>query len=782
VKIRSRAQACSAGAAALALMVGLVGAAGAGVAVADTEPVAGALPAPTGLTPDDSTSSVPRPVLKSVTLDWAPVSGATGYRVQVGVDGSWSDDPTLTEDVVSSRFTLPVWLPHASYVWRVAALKAGKLGKWSSETGQPQSEAQFTRGWRVAPVPNAVAVPFEQARPTYSWSPVVGASGYQLQIDDDPWFDSQTTAAPDTSPAPGSNNQASDHRLSNCFTNRTRVTPAQDRVGAASSIGECNFKSFAPGQTVYWRVRALDSYVGTASEVNTTPVAAGGVSQLPPATDDEQTDVTSPCPTPVEPVDGDPTPDCAPASASEYGGWSTVSQFAYTGSDVAGAYDPNALVRTTTLDTEPDGLCDVVNAGAADAEKAVCSDFPSISWDPAPGATRYRVYVGLDDQFDNIQAIVESSGNQWTAARSWRDSSPALSYYYAVQACTAAQCGAVTSTPPSFRKVTPRLTAGARPPVTGEFQLGWSSYLSKLAAASGQAATQDAHAYHVQVASADHPGFDVLVDDVLVDETSYFPTATSYGDGAFLWRVQAVDSSGNKLPFSLSQAFTRDTSGPQVVSVSPSAKVAPKAPLRVTFSEPVQGVTSSTLTAVRKGGAVAPATVSLAADRRSATLTPTQALLPGATYTVKLASSVSDAAGNAALGAGRSITVNPLVDDGSAAMTYSGGWSRLAASNAVGGTFRQAGTAGRTATLAFSGSKVTVRGCLSPSGGLVRIAVGGVSKQVSTYRSYSGCGVTFATLTGFGSGPHTLKMTVIGRHVAASKGNVVGFDAVTVTP
>ncbi|MGB8649503.1 MAG: hypothetical protein WCD35_02455, partial [Mycobacteriales bacterium] len=104
-------------------------------ALGSTEPVAAPLAAPGGLSPDDSNAPYPHAVRQTVRLDWAPVSGATGYRVQVGRDATWSDDPVLSVDVVSSELTLPVSLPNASYVWRVAAEQGSSLGHWSSETG-----------------------------------------------------------------------------------------------------------------------------------------------------------------------------------------------------------------------------------------------------------------------------------------------------------------------------------------------------------------------------------------------------------------------------------------------------------------------------------------------------------------------------------------------------------------------------------------------------------------------------------------------------------------------
>ena len=138
-----------------------------------------------------------------------------------------------------------------------------------------------------------------------------------------------------------------------------------------------------------------------------------------------------------------------------------------------------------------------------------------------------------------------------------------------VQACDNNGCGSA-GVPVAFRKASPRsVITSAAPAVNGEFTLAWQSYAAALAAASGQAESQDAYAYHLQVAEADHPSYDVTGDNQLLDQTSYMPQVV-YPDGAFVWRVQAVDSAGHMLPWSASQAFTRDATAPRAISVSPS--------------------------------------------------------------------------------------------------------------------------------------------------------------------------------------------------------------------
>jgi hypothetical protein len=731
-------------------------------ALAFTEPVSAPLSAPTGLTPDDSAAAYPHAIRKTVKLDWAPVSGASGYRVEVGRDSTWSDDPVFTQDVASSELTLPVSLPHASYVWRVAALKGTTLGHWSSEEGQAHSEAEFTRGWTDVPGQIAPTTSVFGYFPEFSWTPVDGASAYEVQVSDTNY---NTPAPVQTDPtqyvAPG--------KVDTCFTARTRVTFFTEHVQhGEANAGPCSSTLLGDGSARWWRVRALDNFVEAAKDVTTSP-GAGGISQNPPKTADK------PDPTVGSDCQGDTGGTCTPTNPAEFGSWSDWTGFSvglFTPTNV----DLQTPVPTATVAQDPDNACTVV-ASTDPGEHAVCRDFPTVTWDPVSGAAFYRVTVALDAAMSNVQRIVDTSGLSWTPTDSWADSTPGTSYYYTVQACQPDACGFVTTTPPSFKKVTPRPTLGTKPGVTGDVTLSWNSCAAILAAASGQDESQDAFAYHVQVAKAANPSYDATVLDTKVDQT-YLTLTDALSDGDYVWRVQVVDTSGHKLPWSYSQAFTRDATPPKVVSVSPSSRVATKQSLKVVFSETVTGLNSATVTAVN-GATTAPTTLSVGGDGRSATLVPTKPFVPGASYVIHVASSVKDLSNNVAVAVGPGFTVNPIVDDKNAAVTFSAGWTRLASSNAYGGTFVQSATAGRYLTMPFSGPAVAVVGCLGPNSGYADISVGSVKKRVSLYRSYSGCGVKLASLTGLGSGTHTVKVVVVGAHTAKSKGNNVGIDFLT---
>ena len=749
--------------------------------------------------------------LKEVVLDWAPVAGASSYVVEVDTDGEWSDDPTLSLTTVATRITLPTSLPHASYVWRVAAIGKGGQSRWSAN-------GTFTRGWSerarpLTPVGTPSPVP---GVVTFSWSPVPTASEYQLQVSNSPYFDA------------GFATQA-DVKTESCFTTRTSITPFNSQTeGRNDGAGDCLFTLLGTGETRYWRIRPLDHVADDAPEVNTTPVVDEGISSLPPAKAGELD--TSACPEPVKPsasatpttsasarpstspsaspsatasaspsASGTPTsspsasgspsaaPDedgsCEPAHTVEKGAWSASVAFTDTAPRLSGPVpDYRTLVSADRPMPTPTLSRDVCVGD-------VCRDFPTVSWGSVAGAQRYRLYVALDADFSNIHAIAETRGNSWTPPDQWRDSTAGAHYYVVVQPCTITPTASGSragcdepSAPVTFRKSSPKLAQTA--PVSGalvggsEVVLSWQSLSSALAAATGAPATSEAHAYRVQVARTDNPDFHKtgLVEDVIVDSTHHVSVDKRYAEVPHLWRVQPIDASGHRLPWSATRTFQPDSTAPTFIT-SP-AQIAARGSFTVRLSEPVSGITSSSI-----GLSGVPAKVTASADRRSAVVTPGRPLLPGASHALTVGPQVRDAAGNGAASARANVVVNPTVDDRNSAMVLSGTWRRYAASNAVLRTFsRSQPTAQRptSAAVVLTGRGVEVRGCVGPANGTADVWVDGAKvKRVDTYRSYSGCGVLLSRV-GFTQpgGAHSVQLRSTGQKHARSTGTTVSVDAI----
>ena len=724
--------------------------------------------------------------LKEVVLDWAPVAGATSYVVEVDTDGEWSDKPTLSLTTVASRITLPTWLPHASYVWRVAAVGDGGQSSWSAN-------GSFTRGWSAKPTPlSPIGTPAPAPGVvTFSWSPVATASEYQLQVSTSPYFDAAVRTQADT-------------RTESCFTTRTSITPFNSQADARNDgAGDCEFTLLGTGEPRYWRVRPLDQVADDVPPVNTTPVVDEGISSRPPAKAGELD--TSACP---EPAKTSPSPSatptaspvaspsaspsaapeaaggCEPANEVEKGAWSAGVAFTDPGAPQSAAVpayrDLVSAERPMPTPTLSSDAC------AGD----LCRDFPTISWSRVEGAQAYRLYVALDEDLTNIHAIAETPGNSWTPTTQWRDSTAGGAYRVVVQPCTttAAADGSPAgcdepSAPVVFRKSSPKLalTAPAHGALVGgsEVVLSWQAASSALSAATGAPATSEAAAYRVQVARADNPDFSTagLVEDVVLDSTSHVSAGKRYAEGAHLWRVQPIDASGHRLPWSATRTFTRDSTAP-TMTVAPASLPA-RGSFSLRFSEPVTGVAPGS---VALSGV--PVQVTASADRRSATVTPSRPLLPGASHALTVGSQVRDGAGNGVSPSRRTVVVDPTVDDRSPALTLVGAWRGYAATDAAARTFsRSVPTTSRptSATVALTGRGVEVRGCVGPQNGQAEVWVDGVRvKRVDSYRSYSGCGVLLSRI-GFEvpGGVHRVELRGTGLKHSRSKGAAVSVDAIT---
>ncbi len=127
--------------------------------------------------------------------------------------------------------------------------------------------------------------------------------------------------------------------------------------------------------------------------------------------------------------------------------------------------------------------------------------------------------------------------------------------------------------------------------------------------------------------------------------TAYAPS--TFGDGSYQWRVTAYDASNGAIASSSWRAFSVDSVAPTVTNFTPNPNGTPKSKVKVTFSEKVLGVTTTSLSLHQSGrSSKVPVKLKLTHGKRVATLTPKAHLKKGKTYTVKLSKAVHDAAGN----------------------------------------------------------------------------------------------------------------------------------------
>jgi hypothetical protein len=587
--------------------------------------------------------------------------------------------------------------------------------------------------------------------PSFSWSGVAEAGQYRVII---------TPGAPLVvidDPLP--------EEVLVCTTIRTRLTPFKEGEGNCEDAYDPSSKALQPGKTYYWTVQGIDVSAKGGKEYSLPSVSRSftlsGTAVTPTAT-----------PTPTASASPSASPSTAPDPA------------------------PTAVPALASIDNDPDHLC--TSTGTA---RWLCSDVPTISWTAAADSARdhFVLYLSPDSLFQNVVDVITTKGTSWTSTKSLAEMSPTQSMYFGVVACNKdnlCTLGAGGQTP-SFRKVTPALGNLQSPTKTGLAVFSWEPLQKVLAAAEKPAgaldtASQDAATYHLQVARSDTPSFATTVVDQTVDgvvplsgdfpdtnQPTWFNEGTQLGDGSYLWRVQAVDATGHKLPWSAPAAFARDATPPSLITVAPTTNVGAKPTLKLQFSEDVTGVSASSVVL----DPAVPATVTVTGPS-SATLTPTKALIPGATYTVRVRSAVKDTPGNSALPDGPSVTVSQLADDTSPAISYSSGWRPFSATNAVGGRYYRStptATSHPTASLTFYGTGVSYYTCLAPSNGYVDVYIDGTRRiRKSLYRSYSGCGIKIYAIAKLPKTNHTVKIVSVGVKASISKGTNVAMDAFNV--
>jgi len=144
----------------------------------------------------------------ATVLSWKPVSGATGYHVQVATSSSF-DTTVLDVTTTNTHATPTAPVPPGKVWWRVSATKGGGWSKWSTAT--------FNRAQRSGPV---LAEPDNGAEfrqsvkpPVLRWDPVPGAQGYSVEIDsgvDPDWVDTKLYTTETTSLVPTETQEPAD--------------------------------------------------------------------------------------------------------------------------------------------------------------------------------------------------------------------------------------------------------------------------------------------------------------------------------------------------------------------------------------------------------------------------------------------------------------------------------------------------------------------------------------------------------------------------------------------
>ena len=115
-----------------------------------------------------------------------------------------------------------------------------------------------------------------------------------------------------------------------------------------------------------------------------------------------------------------------------------------------------------------------------------------------------------------------------------------------------------------------------------------------------------------------------------------------------------------------------------------------------------------------------------------------------------------------------------VADEDNAAITYTGGWTRVARSGAYGGHVERAAGAGRTASFQFTGKSISLIGVRQPGFGSARITIDGSPHGIVSEAGSAAVRKRLNTIYFAHPGTHTLRIVV--------QAGPFELDAITVAP
>jgi subtilisin family serine protease len=136
----------------------------------ETEP----LSAPTLVSPANNATGQST----SLTLDWTNVPGATGYVVQVSLNGDFSSF-VVNQSTASSEYAVSGLNTNTQYYWRVKATNDDDISPWSSVRNFTTLIPTLSAPTLVSPANNATG---QNTSLTLDWNNVTGATGYVVQV------------------------------------------------------------------------------------------------------------------------------------------------------------------------------------------------------------------------------------------------------------------------------------------------------------------------------------------------------------------------------------------------------------------------------------------------------------------------------------------------------------------------------------------------------------------------------------------------------------------------
>ena len=129
------------------------------------------------LEPDDFATPTFTP-----TFRWTAVRGAQYYRLQYSTDPTFNTSLTQI-DTINTTFIPTATMPNdVNYYWRVKVISGNSITDWTPSR-------RFVKKWYIKPVLLTPTIGYQDLQfPVYSWTPVPGASNYNIEISNSATF------------------------------------------------------------------------------------------------------------------------------------------------------------------------------------------------------------------------------------------------------------------------------------------------------------------------------------------------------------------------------------------------------------------------------------------------------------------------------------------------------------------------------------------------------------------------------------------------------------------
>lgn len=336
--------------------------------------------------------------VQDVVLNWNPVVGARSYEIQVARNNDFTTIIESKSGIMGTNYSPLITYDNAQYFWRVRSADVNDQSTpWSA------ARSVFNRTYPGAPTPRYPADGANVEAPLFlQWDPVPHASEYELQL--------------------GSNQNFSPGTFDLCRVASTTYVPFQFSINPSFPFPQVRTNEKCRpniNSTTYWRVRPLDrpffkagdnpGVQGQYSPTRSFTYRPSEVSGMLPA-NGAVVDIPTLSWNPLRGANSYTVTITGPGSTN-ISVTTPATSFTPSQKLVAGTYTWS--VRGTTVDNQqsvlisqtfqvsgatPPPVGTPLTAKSGRSTDAPTVGFPSLTWEPYPGAAYYKVLIGQAGQ------------------------------------------------------------------------------------------------------------------------------------------------------------------------------------------------------------------------------------------------------------------------------------------------------------------------------------------------------------------------------------------------